>query len=213
MGESVSLTVRERCHRVARTRRNNEIGEEVHVKLEAVPGDVPGGGAPSMCRTLPRSATTARLERWRGSTSSVTSTDPDDRRSHPGRHAAVRKGRQTDRRTPRPRPPRRRAAAVHRTRAGAVRPLLVAQGDRGEGVDDPPGPGSDRGVIETGSIALLSNLDRPPIDTSSAGRIGHHADRDVIGRSGLWNVNHLRETPNPDFLAVLEAHVSASSPR
>ncbi len=70
-------------------------------------------------------------------------------------------------------------------------------------VDDPPGPASDRGVIEVGSIALLSNLDRPPIDAPSAAWLGRRADREVIRASGLWNVNHVRDFPEATFLDVL----------
>jgi hypothetical protein len=36
-------------------------------------------------------------------------------------------------------------------------------------VDDPPGPASNRAVIEAGAIALLSNDDRPVVDPVGAG--------------------------------------------
>jgi hypothetical protein len=81
-------------------------------------------------------------------------------------------------------------------------------------VDDPPGAGSDRGVIEAGAIALLSNLDRKPIDPPSATWLGRCAARDAIRRSGLWNVNHVADAPKEDFLTVLEwwvAQVGAAS--
>jgi hypothetical protein len=74
-------------------------------------------------------------------------------------------------------------------------------------VEDPPGPGSDRGIIEAGAIALLSNLDRKPIDPPSGSWLGRRSARDVIRRSGLWNVNHVADASNRDFLAVLERWV------
>jgi hypothetical protein len=45
-------------------------------------------------------------------------------------------------------------------------------------VPDAPGPGSDRGLIERGSIALLSNYKRPPIDTPSKEWLGSYCDRE-----------------------------------
>lgn len=80
-------------------------------------------------------------------------------------------------------------------------------------VDDPPGAGSDRGVIEARSIALLSNLDRPPVDPPSSTWLGHVADRQVIRRSGLWNVNHVAEAPTVDFLTTLDRWVGRTARR
>jgi hypothetical protein len=65
---------------------------------------------------------------------------------------------------------------------------------------------SERGVIEAGAIALLSNWNRQPVDPPSPGWLGHAADRKVIGRSGLWNVNHVQDTPNATFLRTLQEH-------
>jgi hypothetical protein len=70
------------------------------------------------------------------------------------------------------------------------------------GVDDPAGPESDRGVIEAGAIALLSNLDRAPIDAPSAGWLGRRADSRLVRESGLWNVNHVQDLPGGSFLDV-----------
>ena len=74
-------------------------------------------------------------------------------------------------------------------------------------VDDPPTPGSDRGIIETGAIAVLSNYARPPIDAPSSGWLGHHSTRAAIRESGLWNVNHVRDDADRAFLTVLRRHV------
>lgn len=79
-------------------------------------------------------------------------------------------------------------------------------------VDDPPGPKSERSVIEVGSIALLSNLHRAQIDAPSIAWLGRNADRAVIRESGLWNVNHVRETPNVTFLDVLARRIARSKP-
>ncbi len=77
-------------------------------------------------------------------------------------------------------------------------------------VDDPPTPGSDRGIIETGAIALLSNYARPPIDAPSSGWLGHHSTRAAIRVSGLWNVNHVRDNADGAFLTVLRRHVEST---
>ena len=74
-------------------------------------------------------------------------------------------------------------------------------------VNDSPGPQSDRGVIETGAIALLSNLNRPVVDAASAGWLGCVADRRQIRDSGLWNVNHTKDPPNDAAIAVLERYI------
>ncbi|MCU1372531.1 MAG: hypothetical protein JWO77_3725 [Ilumatobacteraceae bacterium] len=63
-------------------------------------------------------------------------------------------------------------------------------------VDDAPGRASDRGLIESSSIALLSNLANSQADRPSPGWLGHHADRAAIQRSGLWNVNHVNDSVN-----------------
>jgi len=78
-------------------------------------------------------------------------------------------------------------------------------------VDDEPHRESARGVIESGTIALLSNFDREPIDQASSGWLGHHANRDAVKASGLWNVNHVAGPPINDFLPVLSHFVDATS--
>tara|TARA_B100000959_G_scaffold79806_1_gene84987 strand:- start:137 stop:388 length:252 start_codon:yes stop_codon:yes gene_type:complete len=74
-------------------------------------------------------------------------------------------------------------------------------------VDDPPSSMSDRGVIEVGSIALLSASRRQEIDDSSTGWLGRQADRNLIRESGLWNVNHVQGEPDVRFLDVFERHL------
>ena len=71
-------------------------------------------------------------------------------------------------------------------------------------VGDPPGPDSQRGIVERNAIALLSNYAESGPDSPSSGWLGHHSDRERVCRSGLWNNNHVDETYDPSFLDVLE---------
>lgn len=74
-------------------------------------------------------------------------------------------------------------------------------------VDDPPSADSDRGVIEAGSIALLSNVDRPAIDPPSEHWLGRSADRHLVRASGLWNVNRVQGTANAGLMKTLEYYL------
>jgi hypothetical protein len=76
-------------------------------------------------------------------------------------------------------------------------------------IDDPPGPKSDRRIIEAGAIALLSNFERTPIDAPSTTWLGLHAASPAIRKSGLWNVNHVADDANGAFLSVLEERLSS----
>jgi hypothetical protein len=78
-------------------------------------------------------------------------------------------------------------------------------------VGDEPSPTSDRGVIERGAIGLLSNLGKIPIDAPSADWLGRSAAREQIRGSGLWNVNHVAETPDLTWLQVLESRIRSQS--
>jgi hypothetical protein len=73
-------------------------------------------------------------------------------------------------------------------------------------VEDPPGSSNFRGVIERNSIALLSNLEKPPLDPPSPNWRGRACDRGRgrVRDSGLWNQNHVDEDYDPVFLNVLE---------
>jgi hypothetical protein len=70
-----------------------------------------------------------------------------------------------------------------------------------------PGARDRRAVIEAGSIALLSNLDRDALDAASPGWLGHHSGRPRVRRSGLWNNDHVEKVPDPAFLDVLEGEI------
>lgn len=67
-------------------------------------------------------------------------------------------------------------------------------------VDDEPGPKSLRGLIERNTIALVSNFDRPPLDSPSDDWLGHLSGREKVRRSGLWNQRHVAEEYDPAFL-------------
>jgi hypothetical protein len=58
---------------------------------------------------------------------------------------------------------------------------------------------ADRGYIERNSIALLSCLTGGP-DMPSPNWLGHDAVRAEIRESGLWNVNHVNDAYEPEFL-------------
>ena len=76
-------------------------------------------------------------------------------------------------------------------------------------VDDDPGPASERGVIEKGSIALLSNSRGDAIDSPSHNWLGRHCNRGKVRLSGLWNSNHVDDPYDPAFLDTLEELVRA----
>ena len=77
------------------------------------------------------------------------------------------------------------------------------------GIEDEPGPASLRGYIERNAIALLSNYGchDTAVDPPSAEWLGQWAASEHIRRSGLWNVNHVSEECNPDFLDELEQYL------
>lgn len=77
-------------------------------------------------------------------------------------------------------------------------------------VNDAPGLHSQRGHIERNAIALLSNLDKPPIDPASAHWRGRACTRGkaLVRDSGLWNQRHVDEKYDPSFLDLME-HLSA----
>ncbi len=73
------------------------------------------------------------------------------------------------------------------------------------GIEDTPGPDSLRGYIEENAIALLSNAGASqPIDPPNENWLGRWAASDEIAASGLWNVDHVKEEYDPDFLSILD---------
>ncbi len=71
-------------------------------------------------------------------------------------------------------------------------------------VDDTPGPCSMRASLESNSIALLSNYQRPePIDRASERWLGRCCASREVRDSGLWNVNHVSGDLDSCFLGEL----------
>jgi hypothetical protein len=75
------------------------------------------------------------------------------------------------------------------------------------GVPDEPGQSSDRGTLETNSIALLST-EGLVVDPPRKDWLGHDAPSRAISQSGLWNVDHVGERYDPAFIGRLEEYVS-----
>lgn len=71
--------------------------------------------------------------------------------------------------------------------------------------DDEPGVSSIRSVIERNAIALLSchRLASNNADPPSPDWLGHHCRSEKVRRSGLWNVNHIDDAYDPEFLELL----------
>ena len=67
---------------------------------------------------------------------------------------------------------------------------------------------NQRKSIERNAIALLSNWRRDPIDRQSDNWLGHQAQREEIGGSGLWNVQHTKRNYKREFLKVLQDCIS-----
>nr|WP_236995969.1 hypothetical protein [Natronorubrum daqingense] len=74
-------------------------------------------------------------------------------------------------------------------------------------VDDEPSAKSQRSYIERNAIALLSNYQKTAIDARSDGWLGKHSRSEKICQSGLWNVNHVEENYDPNFLDQLERKI------
>lgn len=79
-------------------------------------------------------------------------------------------------------------------------------------VDDEPSADSDRAFIEQNAIALLSNFDDQMVDPRDDGWLGKYSRSREIRESGLWNVNHVEELYDLDFLNMLEDAVNDTSP-
>lgn len=78
-------------------------------------------------------------------------------------------------------------------------------------IDDDAGPASGRGFIERNSIALLSSATARTFDPPSAGWLGRHASREPIRQCGLWNVRHVGDAHEDDFVQRLAAYTRGMS--
>lgn len=79
-------------------------------------------------------------------------------------------------------------------------------------VDDAPSKQSERAVIETNLLGLLSNLDRPTVDPRATWWLGKHSQQRKIREAGLWNVRDVASEYNASFLDLLEAKISETTP-
>lgn len=77
-------------------------------------------------------------------------------------------------------------------------------------VADDPSQESARGYLERNSIALVSNHDRPSLDSRSVGWLGRYSSRALVTGSGLWNQRHVNEKHDPLFLEALEMHIEGA---
>ena len=78
-------------------------------------------------------------------------------------------------------------------------------------VDDKPSADSDRAYLERNAIALLSNFD-DQTNPRDDGWLGAYSRSREIRESGLWNVNHVEEEYDPDFLGLLEDAIGNTTP-
>lgn len=79
-------------------------------------------------------------------------------------------------------------------------------------IDDVPSKFSRRAIVEQTCIGLLSHPDMRAADPPGAEWLGHHADRDTIRSSGLWNVDHVGNPYDAAGLDVLTEAVTATHP-
>lgn len=80
-------------------------------------------------------------------------------------------------------------------------------------VDDEPGPNSQRAVIESYAIRLLSGYRDPTVDSPSPGWLGRCSDRERVRRSGLWNNDHVdRIYDRSVFLDAMERWIDKTEP-
>lgn len=77
-------------------------------------------------------------------------------------------------------------------------------------VPDEPGPESGRAYVERNAIALLSNQLRP-LDRPSETWLGLHSPRPEIRSSGLWNLKHVHQQYEPDFLEAFAGFVTRTT--
>jgi hypothetical protein len=68
---------------------------------------------------------------------------------------------------------------------------------------DDAGPGSLRGVIERGAIALLAEAARQGLLRADVDWLGNWSNRSAVRKSLLWNQNHVDEAWSDAFLEAL----------
>jgi hypothetical protein len=73
-----------------------------------------------------------------------------------------------------------------------------------------PKKNNDRAYLEQNLIALLSNACKP-LDPPSCEWLGLNSAKPEIRKSGLWNVNHVEQHFDPQYLEVLDYYVSVTA--
>jgi uncharacterized protein DUF6884 len=68
---------------------------------------------------------------------------------------------------------------------------------------------NDRAYIEQNLIALFSNKCKP-LDPPGYQWLGSHSDKREIRKSGLWNVNHVGQRFDPEFLDIFDYYASVT---
>jgi hypothetical protein len=76
-------------------------------------------------------------------------------------------------------------------------------------INDKPGPLSDRAYIEKNSIALLSIANKYG-DSASESWLGNVSESIAIRESGLWNVNHVFDQYDENFVDTLRRYVDVT---
>ncbi len=79
-------------------------------------------------------------------------------------------------------------------------------------LDDEPSADSDRASLEQNALALLSNFDKESSNPRSDCWLGRYSQSRKIRDAGLWNVNHVGERYDPEFLELLATAVSETTP-
>lgn len=64
----------------------------------------------------------------------------------------------------------------------------------------------DRQAIEQGTVALLSNLKRQPVDPPGPDWLGSYGGEEIAA-AGLWNLDHTTKSPDPGLPDLLRRHL------
>jgi hypothetical protein len=68
---------------------------------------------------------------------------------------------------------------------------------------------NDRSYLEQNLIAVFSNRCKP-LDPPSCRWLGNNSDKREIRKSGLWNVNHVEQRFDPQYIDVLNYYISVT---
>ncbi len=79
-------------------------------------------------------------------------------------------------------------------------------------LDDEPSADSDRAYLERNAIALLSDVEERSTDPRADCWLGRYSSSSEIRSSGLWNVQHVNEQYDEEFLDLFETAISETAP-